>query len=137
MVSSCIAYRDHFSRDIVHLHGGLAESQIVVCGEDPDLIAEIALKLRLVSKHQGPHDRMQPIGTHQQVDAAGAAPRKGHIDAFLVLLECLDGVPEAVFHLVLCELVEHLGEIASHDLYSAWVEGLAQRLQVDSEDTLM
>src|SRR5438270_13419664 len=80
---------------------------------------------------------MQPVGPHQQVEAAGAAPLKGHIDAFLVLLERLDGVPEAVLHLVLRELVERLGEIAPHDLYSAWVEGLAQRLQVDSEDALM
>src|SRR5205807_10598639 len=84
-----------------------------------------------------PDDRMQTVGTHQQVEAAGAAPRKGHIDPFLVLLECLDGVPEAVFHLVLRALVERLGEIAPHHLYSAWVEGLAYTLQVDSADALM
>src|SRR5947207_6741922 len=125
------------TRHAIHLYGSLAQSQIVVGGEDPGLVAAIALKVRFVSKHQGAHDRMQPISPHQQVEAAGAAPLKGHIDAFLVLLERLDGVPEPVLHLVLRELVERLGEIAPHDLYSAWVEGLAQSLQVDSEDAPM
>ena len=59
---------------------------------------------------------MQPVSPHHQVEAAGAAPLKGHIDAILVLLERLDGVPEAVLHLVLREIVERLGQIAPRDL---------------------
>src|ERR1700730_13703986 len=81
LVGSGTAYRNQFARNPIHLDGGLAQSQIVVGGEDPNLVAAIALKLRFVSKHQGAHDGMQPVGTHQQVEAAGGSPTKGHVDS--------------------------------------------------------
>src|SRR5260370_20554864 len=74
LVSSCTAEPDPFSRDTIHLHAGLVEPQIVVGGEDPELIATIALKLRFVSKHQSAHDRMQPVSSHQQVEAPATPP---------------------------------------------------------------
>jgi hypothetical protein len=82
---------------------------------------------------------MQPVGPHQQVEAAGAATLKGHVDSCLVLLELLDGVAEAVFHLVRRSLVERPGEIASHDFHPEpiQVEGLAHGLHVDSADVLI
>src|SRR2546423_3297547 len=80
---------------------------------------------------------MQPVGTHHQVEAAGAATLKGHVDSFLILLERLDEVPEAVFHFVLGELVEYFCEIAAHDLHHIQVEGLAHGLSVDAADALI
>jgi hypothetical protein len=96
--------------------------------------------LRFVAEHQRAHARMQPVGPHRQIEAAGAAPRKGYLDAVLILPEPLDRVPEAVFHLVLRELVERLGQIAAHDLHHLHVEGLegfAPGVQVDAADAPM
>src|SRR5260370_23236236 len=139
LVSSCTAEPDPFSRDTIHLHAGLVEPQIVVGGENPKLIATIALKLRFVSKHQGAHDRMQLIGTHQQVEPAGAATLKDHVNSSLVLLELLDGVSKAIFHLVRRSIVECPGEIAPHDLHpeTMQVEGLAQGVHVDTANALI
>ncbi|HEX3643092.1 MAG TPA: hypothetical protein VHV10_17540 [Ktedonobacteraceae bacterium] len=82
---------------------------------------------------------MQPVGTHQQVKSAGAATLKDHVDSFLVLLELLDGVSKAVFHLVLRDIVECPGEISPHDLHpeTMQVEGLAQGVHVDAADALI
>src|SRR5438270_2052723 len=101
------------------------------------MVATIALKLCFVSKHQRAYLRMQPIRPHYQVEVAGAAPLKGHVDSCLVLADGLDGVPEAVFHLVFGELVEHPGEIAAPDLHHIQVEGLAHSLKVDAAGALM
>src|SRR5437660_544431 len=101
------------------------------------MVAAIVLKLCFVSKPQCAYLRMQPICPHYQVEAAGVAPLKGHVDSCLVLLECLNGVPEAVFHLVFGELVEHPGEIAAPDLHHIQVEGLAHGLKIDAAGALM
>jgi hypothetical protein len=59
---------------------------------------------------------MQPISANYQIKAALFPTLKGHIDSFIVLLKCLDGIAKEVFHLILCSLVEGLYQIAPHDL---------------------
>jgi hypothetical protein len=59
---------------------------------------------------------VQPVGAHDQVEAARLAPLEADLDAVVALGELGDGVVEEVLHVVAGGLVEAVDQVPAQDL---------------------
>jgi hypothetical protein len=73
-------------------------------------------ELRLVAEGEPPHDRVQPVGAHDQPEPAGRAVVEGDHDPVVVRIERADRIAEHVLDVVAGRLVDDRGEFAAHDL---------------------